>query len=97
MIFALINLLFYLCYDYLLSVYYNEIGAINENKLSARINCNYELFVFLNKCVIFILSYILNAFVFTKIFNLPNILIPVLQIFICTPLNFLANKLWAFK
>lgn len=47
--------------------------------------------------VIFILSYILNAFVFTKIFNLPNILIPVLQIFICTPLNFLANKLWAFK
>ena len=47
--------------------------------------------------VIFILSYILNAFVFTKVFNLPNILIPVLQIFICTPLNFLANKFWAFK
>ncbi len=47
--------------------------------------------------VIFILSYVLNAFVFTKIFNLSNILIPVMQIFICTPLNFIANKLWAFK
>lgn len=46
---------------------------------------------------IFVFSYFLNAFVFTKLLNLPNILIPVLQIFICTPLNFLSNKLWAFK
>ena len=78
MIFALINLLFYLCYDYLLSVYYNEIGAINENKLSARINCNYELFVFLNKCVIFILSY-LNEYYY------PNnkLMRMIIQIYIC--------------
>ena len=46
---------------------------------------------------IFVLSYFLNAFVFTKLLNLPNILIPILQIFICTPLNFISNRLWAFK
>lgn len=46
---------------------------------------------------IFILGYFLNAFIFTKLLNIPNIYIPVLQIFICTPLNFLSNKLWAFK
>ena len=78
MIFALINLLFYLCYDYLLSVYYNEIGAINENKLSARINCNYELFVFLNKCVIFILSYI-NEYYYPD----NKLMRMVIQIYIC--------------
>ncbi len=46
---------------------------------------------------IFILSYILNAFVFTKLLNLSHLYIPILQIFICTPLNFLSNKFWAFK
>ncbi len=46
---------------------------------------------------IFVLGYLLNAFIFTKLLNLSNIYIPVLQIFICTPLNFLSNKLWAFK
>lgn len=46
---------------------------------------------------IFVLSYCLNAFIFTKLLNLPNILIPILQIFICTPLNFISNRLWAFK
>ena len=46
---------------------------------------------------IFVFSFLLNALFFTKLLNLPNILIPVLQIFICTPLNFLSNKLWAFK
>ena len=78
MLFALINLAFYIVYNYLLAVYYNEIGAINENKLSARINCNYELFIFLNKCVIFILSYF-NEYYF------PNnkIMRMIIQIYIC--------------
>ena len=77
-LFAIINLIFYLGYNYLLSVYYNEIGAINENKLAARINCNYELFIFLNKCVIFILSYF-NEYYF------PNnkIMRMIIQIYIC--------------
>ena len=78
MILAIINLAFYTVYNYILSIYYNEIGAINENKLSARINCNYELFIFLNKCVIFILSYF-NEYYF------PNnkILRMLIQIYIC--------------
>lgn len=46
---------------------------------------------------IYILSYFLNAFIFTKLLNLPNILIPILQLFICTPLNFIFNRFWAFK
>ena len=46
---------------------------------------------------IFIFSYILNAFIFTKILNISHLFIPILQIIICTPLNFMANKLWAFK
>ena len=46
---------------------------------------------------IFIFSYILNAFIFTKLLNISHLFIPILQIAICTPLNFAANKLWAFK
>lgn len=46
---------------------------------------------------IFIFSYILNAFIFTRLLNLSHLFIPILQIAICTPLNFTANKLWAFK
>ena len=78
MLFALINLAFYICYTYLLSVYYNEVGAINENKLSARLNCNYEFFVFINKIVIFILSYF-NEYYF------PNnkLMRMIIQIYIC--------------
>lgn len=47
--------------------------------------------------VIFIFSYILNSFILKDIFGFSNIYIPVMQIFICTPLNFISNKLWAFK
>lgn len=46
---------------------------------------------------IFIFSYFLNAIIFTKLLNLSHLAIPILQIFICTPLNFLTNKMWAFK
>ena len=56
MLFAMINLIFYIGYNYLLSVYYNEIGAINKNKLAARINCSYEFFIFTNKCIIFLMT-----------------------------------------
>ena len=56
-IFGILNLLFYLIYTILLSIYYNEIGAVNENKLSSRINCNYELFIHIFKCILFILTY----------------------------------------
>ena len=78
MLFALINLAFYICYTYLLSVYYNEVGAINENKLSARLNCNYEFLIFLNKIIIFILSYF-NEYYF------PNnkLMRMIIQIYIC--------------
>ena len=56
-IFGFINLIFYLIYTILMSIYYNEIGAVNENKLNARINCNYELFTHIFKCILFILTY----------------------------------------
>ena len=56
-VFAFINLVFYLCYTFLLAVYYNDIGAVNENRLSARINCNYEIFLFFFKCILFVLTY----------------------------------------
>ena len=77
-VFALINLAFYIGYTYLLSVYYNEVGAINENKLSARLNCNYEFFIYLNKIIIFILSYF-NEYYF------PNnkLMRMIIQIYIC--------------
>ncbi len=47
--------------------------------------------------LVFVLSFFLNACIFTKLLNLPNIYIPILQIFICTPLNYISNKMWAFK
>ena len=47
--------------------------------------------------IIFIFSYILNLLFFVRILNLNNIIIPILQIVICTPLNFILNKFWAFK
>jgi len=56
-VFSIINLVFYVAYTIFLSVYYNEISAINENKLNARINCNFELFTHLFKCILFFLTY----------------------------------------
>jgi len=56
-VFSFINLVFYVAYTIFLSVYYNEISAINENKLNARINCNFELLTHLFKCILFFLTY----------------------------------------
>ena len=56
-VFSIINLVFYIGYTMFLAIYYNEIGAVNENKLSQRINCNYELFIHIFKCLLFVFSY----------------------------------------
>ena len=77
-VFAILNLVFYLIYTVVLAIYYNEIGAVNENKLSARINCNYELFIHIFKCILFILTYI-NEYYY------PNnkILRIIIQAYVC--------------
>ena len=77
-IFAIFNLIFYLMYTIFLAMYYNEIGAVNENKLSARINCNYELFIHIFKCFLFVLTYI-NEYYY------PNnkILRLIIQAYVC--------------
>ena len=83
MLFAMINLIFYIGYNYLLSVYYNEIGAINKNKLAARINCSYEFFIFTNKCIIFLMTYFHEYYI-------PNnkYMLMIIQIFICLSYTF---------
>ena len=56
-IFSIINFVFYFGYSIMMTIYYNEIGAVNENKLSARTNCNYEFYIQIFKNILFVLSY----------------------------------------
>ena len=77
-VFSLLNLLFYLFYSFFLAMYYNEVGAVNENKLSSRINCNYELFIHFFKCSLFILTY------FNEYYQPNNkILRIIIQVYVC--------------
>ena len=77
-IFGLINLVFYLGYTFFLSIYYNEIGAVNENKLSARINCNYEIILFFFKCILFVLTY------YNQYFQPNNKIVRIIiQLYVC--------------
>ncbi len=57
---SVINLIFYLVSSVALSIYYNEIGSINESKVCARINCNYEIFVNISKILMFIIAYFIK-------------------------------------
>ena len=83
-VFAIMNLIFYLIYTAFLSFYYNEIGAVNENKLSARINCNYELFIFIFKCVLFLFTF------YNEYFKPNNKLVRIIiQVYVCISCTFL--------
>ena len=57
---SLINLTFFLVLSISLSIYYNEIGAINENKVGIRINCNYEVYMNISKILMFFLAYFIK-------------------------------------
>jgi len=57
---SVINILFFLVLSIGLSIYYNEIGAINENKVGSRINCNYEIYMNISKILMFVLAYFIQ-------------------------------------
>ena len=57
---SVINLIFFLVLSIGLSIYYNEIGAINENKVGRRINCNYEIYMNISKILMFFLAYFIK-------------------------------------
>ena len=57
---SIINLIFYLISSIFLSIYYNEIGSINESKVCARINCNYEIYVNISKIIMFLIAYFIK-------------------------------------
>ena len=57
---SVINLIFFLVLSIGLSIYYNEIGAINENKVGSRINCNYEIYMNISKILMFVLAYFIQ-------------------------------------
>ena len=62
LVLSMINLSFFVLMSILLSIYYNEIGSINETKPTARINCNYELYSNIAKIVMFTLSYFITVY-----------------------------------
>ena len=57
---SMVNLIFFLVLSIGLSIYYNEIGAINENKVGSRINCNYEIYMNISKILMFVLAYFIQ-------------------------------------
>ena len=59
-ILSFFNLLFYLILTIILGIYYNEIGSINENKITSRVNCNYEMYMSISKIIMFVLGYIIE-------------------------------------
>ena len=61
-ILSFINLLIWVVISVILSIYYNEIGSINDSKVCARINCNYEFIVNIVKIIMFVFAYITQNF-----------------------------------
>ena len=59
---SILNLLFYLTVTVALSLYYNEIGSVNETKVCARINCNYEVYSNISKIFMFVLTYFMTVY-----------------------------------
>ena len=59
-ILSFFNLLFYVVLTLILGIYYNEIGCINENKMTSRVNCNYEIYMSISKIIMFVLGYIIE-------------------------------------
>ena len=59
---SMFNILFFVMLSIGLSIYYNEIGSINETKATSRINCNYELYSNIAKIIMFILSYFVKTY-----------------------------------
>ena len=74
---SVINLIFYLVLSITLSIYYNEIGSINEDKVCSRINCNYEIYMNICKILMFIFSYFVQYYSDGK-----KIYVTILQIYI---------------
>lgn len=59
---SIVNLVFSLTLSIILSIYYNEIGSINETKFLARINCNYEIYTTISKITMFIFGYFVQNY-----------------------------------
>ena len=59
-IISIINLLFFLILTIGLSIYYNEVGAINDNKVGTKIICNYEIYMNISKIIMFFLAYFIK-------------------------------------
>ena len=62
MVISMFNLVFFVIISIGLSIYYNEIGSINETKATSRINCNYEVYSNIAKIIMFILSYFIKTY-----------------------------------
>lgn len=74
---SIINLLFFLIFSVLLSIYFNEIGSVNENKVSGRINCNYEIYMNISKIAMFAFAYFLQNY-----FENSQIMRLIMQLFV---------------
>ena len=59
---SIINVILWVSLSVLLSIYYNEIGSVNETKVCARINCNYDFVVNIAKILMFVFAYILHNY-----------------------------------
>lgn len=54
---SILNLIVFLGWSIILSIYYNEIGSINESKVLSRVNTNYEFYSNLSKISMFVFAY----------------------------------------
>ena len=61
-ILSLINIIFFVALSVILSIYSNEIGSLNETKVMARVNTNYEVFTNISKISIFIFAYFVKFY-----------------------------------
>ena len=59
---SIINLVYFLVWSIILSIYYNEIGSINETKVLSRINTNYEIYTNFSKISMFVLAYFIKFY-----------------------------------
>ncbi len=59
-IISIINIIYWVSLSIVLSIYFNEIGSINETKVLARVNTNYEIYTNISKISMFIFAYLIK-------------------------------------
>lgn len=94
-IISIINLVYWVGMSIILSIYFNEIGSINETKVLARVNTSYEIYTNISKISMFIFAYLIKHLSPDQAENQDNTYRLILQIYMM--INCVSFAVYVYK